>query len=286
MRSLVFGGTGMLGRAVVAEGRRRGWAALGLSRAQGDVTDPEATLYWAETFRPQVIVNCAAFTRVDECESRPEHAFEVNGHAVGHVAAAAATIGARLVQISTDYVFSGQALEPYPEAAKLAPTSVYGASKKLGEDKAGAYGRALILRVSWLFGAGGPNFVATMLRLIAQGQRPLRVVEDQIGGPTYTAYAARAICDLAVHPEGLGIVHYQNREPVSWYDFAREIVRQWDPAVPVEPLSSEAYARPARRPAFSVLDVGHFERMLGRRVEPWSAGLAHYLAEIRRGRES
>jgi dTDP-4-dehydrorhamnose reductase len=161
MRCLVFGGAGMLGQAVVAEARSRGWDALGLSREQADVTDRDRLLQWVDTFRPELVVNCAAFTRVDACEQQMEQAFAVNGEAVGHAAAAAARAKARLVHVSTDYVFDGEAREPYRENALPAPRSVYGRSKLEGERQALAYERSLVVRTSWLFGPGGPSFVAT-----------------------------------------------------------------------------------------------------------------------------
>ncbi len=289
MRVLVFGGTGMLGGAVVRQARSRGWAALGLSRQQADITDAERLRYWAETFRPSLIVNCAAFTKVDACESEQDTAMRINGDAIGNVVEAARAAGARLVQPSTDYVFAGDGvfsgegirdgdeLRPYSEDDPTGPVSVYGASKLRGEELALAYDNALVVRVSWLFGPGGPNFVTTMIRLMDQGHENLRIVDDQVGGPTYTEFLARALLDLGT-TDATGILHYQNRPAVSWCDFARAIVEYWKPDVHVEPVTSDEFPRPARRPAYSVLDVRRCEELLGRRVEPWSAGLAAYLA--------
>lgn len=283
MRCLVFGGAGMLGQAVVAEARSRGWDALGLSRAQADVTDRDRLLYWADGFRPDVIVNCAAFTRVDDCETETERAFAVNGEAVEYVAEAAARAGAALVQVSTDYVFDGEAREPYREDAETAPRSVYGRSKLEGERRALAYGRSLVVRTSWLFGAGGPNFVATMVGLIEAGRLPLRVVRDQEGCPTYTGFLAAALLDLA-RTGAAGIVHYRNREPVSWYAFAAEIARLWGGTAEVVPVTTAEFPRPAPRPAYSVLDVSRFEKIAGRSVEPWEKGLVETLAGLKQGR--
>lgn len=278
----------MLGREVVAENRRRGHAALGLSHVQGDITDPQAVAYWVGSFRPQLVVNCAAFTRVDECEERRDHAFEVNARGAAHVAAAAARAGARLVHLSTDYVFDGRAQEPYPETAPTGPLSVYGESKLAGEKEVLAAGGGggrdpLVVRTSWLFGAGGPNFVRTLLGFIEGGQRRLTIVADQTGCPTYTPFLARALCDLAASDLG-GVVHYRNREPVSWYELAVEVVRLVDRSVEVVPITTAHLPRPAARPAYSVLDVTHCEEALGREVEPWGWGLVEYLALIRRRR--
>src|SRR6185436_14485550 len=176
MRALIFGGRGMLGRAVAEEAGRRGWPALALGHAEADVTDAAAVSACVREHAPQVVFNCAAFTAVDACEERREHAFAVNGDAVGTIAAAAREAGAALVHVSSDYVFDGAASEPYPEDHATAPLSVYGASKLRGEERALEYDGSLVVRASWLFGPGGPNFVLTMLRLIDQGKVPLRVV--------------------------------------------------------------------------------------------------------------
>jgi dTDP-4-dehydrorhamnose reductase len=282
MRSLVFGGRGMLGRAVVAGARRRGWPVLGLAHAQADVTDGEAVSAWVRDFAPQAVFNCAAFTAVDACEEQRDRAFAINGEAVGALAAAARQGGAALVHVSTDYVFDGAASEPYGEDHPAAPLSVYGASKLVGEARALAYDGSLVVRASWLFGPGGANFAATMLRLIDQGKVPLRVVDDQIGCPTYTPFLAGALCDLAA-AGARGIVHYRNREPVSWWQFAREVAASWNGGVEVQPIATADFPRPARRPAYSVLAVDRCEALLGRRVEHWGWGLSEYLTGLRRG---
>jgi len=280
MRCLVLGGTGMLGQRVVREARSRGWAALGLSRSQGDVTDRARLLGWADAFRPEVVVNCAAHTRVDACETEPERAFAINEEGAANAAALAAAAGARLVHVSTDYVFPGDGTAPYGEDAATGPLSVYGRSKLAGEAWALAQERSLVVRTSWLFGPGGPNFVATMVALIEAGKLPLRVVSDQVGCPTYTGFLARALLDLAAI-RATGIVHYRNREAVSWYAFAVAIARLWSPEAAVVPVATAEFTRPAPRPAYSVLDVGRFEQLAGRRVEPWEWGLVETLADLR-----
>lgn len=283
MRGLIFGGTGMLGRSVVREARRRGVAALALSHAQADVTDRERVHYWAETFRPSVIVNCAAYTQVDDCEENRDLAFAVNDEAVGHLADAADAVGARLIHVSTDYVFDGRGEEPYGEDDDTDPLSVYGASKLAGEKRALAAAGGLVVRASWLFGPGGPNFAATMVRLMRDGHTPLRVVDDQTGCPTYTPFLARALWDLAaLGAEGgaEGVVHYRNRAPVTWYGFTREIADVFQRGVEIHPVTTDEFPRPAPRPRYSVLDVQRFEQLTGRRVEPWGLGLAEYIADL------
>ncbi len=287
MRTLVLGGTGMLGRAVVAEARSRSLPVLGLSREQADIRDRERLLYWVDAFRPELIVNCAAYTKVDACEGEGRvDAFEINAEAMDSVVAAAREANAWLAHVSTDYVFDGKGSEPYSEDGPTGPLSVYGQTKLDGERRVLAYDRSTVVRTSWLFGPGGPNFVATIVRLIEEGKH-LRVVRDQEGAPTYTLFLARAILDLALL-KAKGVVHYRNREPVSWYAFASEIAGLWSGThrVPeVVPVMTTEFPRPAPRPAYSVLDVSHFQEITGRRVEPWGWGLAEYLTALRKDRK-
>jgi dTDP-4-dehydrorhamnose reductase len=266
----------MLGRAVARHWRLRDAAVLALPRALADITRPETLTAAVDRFRPELILNCAAFTRVDDCESQREHALEVNGHALAHVVAAAERAEADLVHISSDYVFDGRSEVPYREDDPTGPPSVYGESKLLGEREALRYERTLVVRASWLFGPGGPNFVATMARLMASAEGPLRVVDDQVGGPTYTPFLARALWDLT-RARARGVVHYQNRDAVSWHGFACEIAQILNIAVEIQPVTSEEFPRPAPRPAFSVLDLERFRGMTERGVEPWLAGLTAYL---------
>jgi dTDP-4-dehydrorhamnose reductase len=278
MRTLILGGTGMLGQAMAREGRRRGHAVLALGRRQADVRDRAALAGAVSGFRPELVVNCAAFTQVDACEEDPETAAAVNAEGAAHAAAAAAAGGARFVQVSTDYVFDGESERPYREEDAPAPLSVYGRTKLAGERAALAHEGALAMRTSWLFGPGGGNFVATIVRLIEEGE-PLRVVADQVGCPTFTPYLSRALWDLAALRVS-GLLHYRNRDPVSWHGFATAIAGLAAPGVEVEAVPSAAMPRPARRPAYSVLDVGRVEALLGRAVEPWARGLGAYLSGI------
>ena len=280
-RTLVLGGTGMLGREVVALGRRQGRPVLGLSHTQADITDPEHIAYWMETFRPEVLINCAAFTKVDECEHNPATAFAVNEYGAQVLAEAAERAGARLVHVSTDYVFDGEASAPYREEAATGPRSVYGESKLAGEKRVLRGEKNLVVRTSWLFGPGGPNFVATMCRLFASGQA-VRVVADQVGCPTYAPFLARALWEL-VDCGARGLVHYRNSDAVSWHHFAVAIADLVRPGIAVEPITTAEFPRPAKRPAYSVLAVARFEELTGRRVEPWHLGLAQYFDPARRG---
>ncbi len=279
MRTLVFGGAGMLGRAVTRYWRLQGATVLALSRVQADISQAQQIREWVERFRPEVIVNCAAFTRVDDCETQEELATRINGHAVADLAEAAAAINARLVHISSDYVFDGQADSPILETAPTGPKSAYGRGKLVGESHALRYDRALVVRASWLFGPGGPNFAATIRRLLLEGKAPLKVVDDQIGRPTYTPFVARALWDL-LSAGTTGMVHYGNRDAVSWHGFATEIARAVAPGAEVLPVPTSEFPRPAPRPAYSVLDVETFQTATGRVVEPWICGLTAYLETL------
>jgi dTDP-4-dehydrorhamnose reductase len=278
VRGLIFGAGGLLGQALTRELERRGDPFLALDRAAADVTDPVRVKDVVASFAPEVIYNCAAFTRVDDCEDRVELAHQVNGRAVAHLAAAARAAGAALVQVSTDYVFDGGGRAPYREESPVAPLQVYGRSKLEGERAALAWERALVVRTSWIFGAGAPSFVATMVGLLTR-PAPLRVVDDQVGSPTYAPFLARALRDLAEHG-ARGVVHYRNADAVSWHGFAVEIARRLAPGREVVPISTAEFPRPARRPAYSVLDVERFEAIAGRRVEPWRQGLDECLPRL------
>ncbi len=274
MRLLVTGAGGMLGQDLVHAARAAGHDPVALSRAQLDVTDPAAVAAAVAHASPDAIVNCAAWTDVDGAESERAAASAVNGAGAGHVAVAAADAGAPLVHVSTDYVFDGRAREPYRESAPTAPRSAYGATKLEGEqavERAG--GEHTIARSSWLFGAGGPNFVETMLRLGAE-REAVSVVTDQVGCPTFTGHLAEALVALAeAGPRGL--VHVAGGGSCSWHDFAVEIFAQAGVVCRVEPATTAEMARPAPRPAFSVLAS---ERDEAPRLPDWREGLAAYLA--------
>jgi dTDP-4-dehydrorhamnose reductase len=277
----------MLGRAVAAEWRGRSAAVLALSRAQADVRRADDLAGWARNFRPEVVINCAAFTRVDDCEREHEIAFAVNGEGAGHAAAAATESGARFLHVSTDYVFDGTAREPYGEDAATAPLSAYGKSKLDGERRVLALPGTCVVRSSWLFGHGGANFARTICDQIARRRdgaegsagAPLRVVADQVGCPTYTRFLARALWDLAqLRVEG--VVHYRNREAVSWHGFAMAIAESKGAVVEILPVTSAEFLRPAPRPCYSVLNVARFESLVQRPVESWSCGLREYLDSL------
>lgn len=279
MRSLVLGGSGMLGQALRRELERRGWPLSSPTRDDADITRLESLRTAVRSFDAEIIFNCAAYTDVDGCESQLDRAFAVNGDGVENVATVAAERNLPLLHVSTDYVFAGDADRPYREDHPTAPASVYGKSKRRGESIAIDCPRSLVVRTSWLFGPGGKNFAATMRDRMKGSDQPLRVVDDQIGCPTYTPYLARALGDLA-EVGASGMVHYCNHGPLSWYGFALEISSLLGAGVEITPVSSSEFPRPAPRPAYSVLDVERFEEWTSRPVEDWAAGLREFL-EIR-----
>lgn len=256
MRVLVTGAAGQLGIDVVRSWATAGDDVVGLDRVALDITDRHAVLRAVGELRPDVVVNCAAWTAVDACESDPGRAMSANATAVGHLAEACGETGSRLVQVSTDYVFDGTLGRPYREDDATDPRSAYGRSKLAGEQAALALSdRAVVVRTSWVCGVHGNNMVKTVLRLAAE--RPeLAFVDDQVGHPTFTQDLApllRTIVDEGLH----GVVHATNQGACSWFEFAREVVEASgrDPSM-VRPIATADLQppRPAPRPANSVLE--------------------------------
>jgi dTDP-4-dehydrorhamnose reductase len=270
VKLLVTGAGGMLGS------RFAGRDVIPMARAELDVTDAGAVRQAFEKLRPAAVINCAAWTDVDGAEADEAGATLLNGEAAGIVAAAAATVGAAVVQPSTDYVFDGTKRTPYVESDPVAPQSAYGRSKLAGERAvAEANERHFIVRTSWLFGSGGGNFVETMLRL-GRELGEVVVVRDQVGCPTYTAHLAEALVELA-GGEAYGIHHVAGGgEPCSWFDFARAIFEEAGVDVRVSPCTTEEFPRPAQRPAYSVLES---ERPDAPRLPGWRSGLSAHLSE-------
>lgn len=269
---LVVGANGMLGRDLMPLLGERG---RGVDIDGIDITSLESVERVLTAVRPSVVVNCAAYTDVDGCESNQDTAMQVNGEGVAHLAMATRTIGARLVQISTDYVFDGGKGTPYLEDDAPNPLSVYGESKLAGEMNAAVNPDHLIVRTQWLYGLHGKNFVETMLRLGAERDE-LSVVDDQIGSPTWTVDLAHAI--LALLEKGCrGVYHAANEGYCSWNDFARAIFQEAGMAVTVTAMTTEQLNRPARRPLHSTLDCGKLARDGGYRPQPWRDALRSYL---------
>jgi dTDP-4-dehydrorhamnose reductase len=275
MKVLVTGAAGMLGRDVMLAAGNAGHDVVGFGRAELDITAPAALAKKFELERPDVVINCAAWTDVDGAEAEEQAAFAVNGTGAGNVAAAAAKVGASVVYVSSDYVFDGAKAAPYVESDQVAPLSAYGRTKLAGEEATiAANKRHFVVRSAWLFGIGGPNFVETMLRLAASGNEVL-VVRDQVGSPTYTWHLAYGIVRLI---EGIefGIHHMAAAGQCSWYEFAREIFEQAKVECKVLSITTEEFGRPAPRPPFSALTS---QREHAIRLPSWQDGLAGYLAQ-------
>jgi dTDP-4-dehydrorhamnose reductase len=289
----------MLGLDVLRAGERAGHELIGLSRPELDITDAAAVHATVERIGPDAVLNCAAWTDVDGAETHTEQAHAVNADGAGNLARAAAQAGVPLVHVSTDYVFSGEAFvvssgapRAYVESDPTGPQSVYGQSKLAGEQQVlAASPRHAVVRSAWLFGIGGRNFAETMLRLAGEREAtgpggatgpsptnpvapPVQVVTDQVGCPTWTGHLAPAL--LGVIERGVaGLVHLAGAGQVSWNGFAAEIFRQAEVDCRVEDATTAQMARPAPRPAWSVLES---EREDVLPLPPWQDGLAGYLA--------
>jgi dTDP-4-dehydrorhamnose reductase len=287
VKLLVLGSEGQLGHDLVRAARRAGIDVAGLPRGDLDLErdDPVRPL---SAHRFDVLVNCAAFTRVDDAESDRDRVFAVNGRAVAGLARGCRERGARLVQISTDYVFDGSLRRAYREDDPTGPLNVYGASKLMGEDlaRAGHPDGALIVRTASLFGIAGArraeaglpgNFVETMIRRGTAGAN-LRVVRDIVMSPTGTRDVADAILHLLESDAPAGIYHVANAGHASWYEFARSILSATGIDAAIEPVPASAYPMPASRPAWSVLDTCRIQAA-GLVLRPWQEALETYLKE-------
>jgi dTDP-4-dehydrorhamnose reductase len=276
-RVLVTGGSGMLASDLAPTLAAAGYEMYPRPRADLDVTDAADVARAFRDVRPQVVVNCAAFTRVDACESDPR-ARAVNAEAVDILAAECALRGARLVQISTDFVFDGKKAEPYVETDETAPLSAYGRDKRAGEEAALRLPGSLVVRASWLFGRGGWNFIEAILKQAEQGKREITVVDDQQGRPTSTTDLSEAIRALLLSG-ATGLFHFANRGAVTWFEYAVEILNVAGRSdVLVAPTTSAALARPAVRPAYSVLDTSKYESRVGQPIRHFREPLVEYLA--------
>ncbi len=271
----------MLAHDVLRVAAQAGHELLAIDLPELDITDPAAVGEYFERHRPHAVVNCAAWTDVDGAESHPVQAHAVNATGAGNLARAAASSDAALLHLSTDYVFDGHApldaegrARPYLESDPTGPASVYGQSKLAGEQEVlAASPRHTVVRSAWLFGVNGHNFVETMLRLAAE-REAVQVVEDQVGCPTWTGHLAPALLGL-LEREVRGLVHLAGSGAISWNGFAREIFRQAEVSCRVEPATTAQMARPAPRPAYSVLAS---ERPEALPMPDWREGLAGYLA--------
>lgn len=285
MKALIVGAGGQAGREL----RRAAPAAVELhclDRQALDITDAAAVARTVAAVRPDLLINGAAYTAVDRAESEREAAFAVNAHGAGNLAKAASQAGARLLHLSTDFVFDGARSSPYHPDDPPNPLGVYGASKLAGELAVREHQpAALIVRTGWLYAAHGHNFVRTILRLLGEREE-LRVVADQVGTPTWAASLAAALWAAAARPELRGLYHFSDAGVASWYDFAVAIQEEGlalgllTRAIPITPIATTDYPTPARRPPYSVLDKGDAWRDFGLAGQHWRVGLRRMLKEL------
>jgi dTDP-4-dehydrorhamnose reductase len=276
MRVLIPGAGGMLGQDVASCAAAAGQDVVALPHAELDIRDAGAVQAAVREHRPDAIINCAAWTDVDGAESNAAAALAVNGGGAGNVARAACEAGAWIVHVSSDYVFDGTKREPYVESDATGPISSYGASKLAGEVEVAreAPARHTIVRSSWLFGARGTCFPATILRLAAE-RDSLDVVDDQVGRPTFTAHLAPALLRLC-DSLPVGIVHVAGGGSCSWFEFATEIVREGGLSCEVKPGRTADLGRPAPRPAYSILGTERGEE--APELPDWRRGLQEFLS--------
>lgn len=280
MRILVTGGDGQLGRELSDLASAAHHEVSATTRADCDISDPAAVARTLDEIRPEVLVNCAAWASVDDAESHRDDAYRANALGPRVLAGACAARDVLLVHLSTDYVFDGSAKTPIDEWQEARPHSVYGASKLAGENEVRAIARRYqVVRTSWLYGRQGPNFVLTILTAADQG-KPLRVVSDQVGTPTWTGHLAPALLRLIAR-DIPGTFHLTNSGQVSWHGFAQAIVDAAGTATTVTPIATADWPTAAPRPAYSVL-ANQVWRMLGESPLPdWHEGLVAYLASLR-----
>ena len=275
---VVVGAKGMLGTDLVRLMLESGIATIPLDVPELDIRNMNSTMEVLAAFKPGLIINVAAVTDVDGCESNVEEAFSVNGYGAANVAEAARACGAFLIHMSTDYVFDGNKGSPYQESDSVNPLGVYGKSKAQGEAAISALlpESHCIVRTQWLFGPHGKNFVEAILGA-AQQREILKVVNDQQGSPTYSVDLAEALIKLG-NIGATGVVHVTNSGQTTWYHFARRIVEQAAVKnVRVVPIKTEELGRPAPRPAYSVLDNARFVQITGAPLRNWEEALVEYL---------
>jgi len=280
MKIMLIGADGQLGSDLLRVLPREN--TVPLTHAEIEITDPGSVRAAFEQHRPQLVINTAAFHRVDDCESQMERAFQVNAFAVRGLAQACKQFGAVLVHFSTDFVFAGDKREPYVETDRPGPLSVYGASKLAGEHLvAPTLERHFLIRTCGLYGLGGSrskggNFAETMLRLAAQG-KSIRVVADQTVAPTATADLARKVAEL-VGTEAFGLYHITNKGSCTWFEFAEAVFELSGVQAELTPTTSQAFGAPARRPAYSVLRHQRLESLGLDDMPMWKESLRRYLA--------
>ncbi|MFM9276984.1 dTDP-4-dehydrorhamnose reductase [Paenibacillus jiagnxiensis] len=273
---IVTGANGQLGVDMVEHLKSRGHLVYGYGRQELDITNHKQVNNIIHDIRPEVIVHCGAYTKVDLAEAEPEQAYLVNGYGTRNVAVAAEVINAKLVYLSTDYVFNGEAEAPYDEFEKIEPINVYGRSKRMGESFVERlHSKHFIVRTSWVYGEHGSNFVKTMIKL-GLVKKSVSVVNDQIGCPTYTKDLAESIGRLFITNK-YGTYHISNSGHCSWYEFAKAVFRLTGIEADVIPVTSEQFVRPAKRPKYSVFNHMALKLNGFPMLRHWEDGLNDFL---------
>lgn len=278
MKVLVTGANGQLGYDVIKRLNALGDEPVGADREEFDITDGKATEDYITALRPDAIVHCAAYTAVDKAEDDRDTCRNVNVDGTRNIALACEKIGAKLVYISSDYVFGGSGTQPLEIDAPKNPQNIYGITKLGGEEEAKKCQKHFIVRTSWVFGINGGNFVKTMLRL-ADSHEKLTVVDDQTGSPTYTPDLARLICDM-IKTEKYGTYHASNEGYCTWAEFAKEIMRQAEKTTKIIPCTTAEYPAKAKRPENSRLSKKCLDDAGFDRLPPWQDALARFLKEL------
>lgn len=279
---LVTGANGQLGKELqqIAPSFSR-FEFIFLSRADLPIHHFGLVRNFFKGYHPQYLINCAAYTAVDRAEQERDKAFQVNGEAVGVLAAICKEQDCRFIHISTDYVFDGTATVPYKEDSPTNPQNVYGASKLEGEKQALQFNSdAIIIRTSWVYSEFGKNFVKTMLRLLNEKEE-INVVNDQVGSPTYAKDLAEIILQIIASQNWQpGVYHFCNEGVISWYDFALAINELIGSKCKINPIPSSEYATAAKRPAYSVLDTSKIHKTLNVRKKDWIQSLSSCISNL------
>ena len=279
MKILVTGANGQLGYDVVKELKKRNIECLGVDRDSFDITNETQTADFIERYNPDAVIHCAAYTAVDKAEDENETCYEINVTGTENIAEACFNIGAKLVYISTDYIFDGEGTEPFETDSPVAPINYYGETKLKGEEAVKVYSeKFFIVRISWVFGINGNNFVKTMLRL-GETMSEINVVSDQIGSPTYTADLAVFLCDL-VMTDKYGVYHATNEGICSWAEFAEKIFEYAELPVKVNHITSLEYPSKAKRPHNSRLSKTSIDEGGFKRLPHWEDALKRYIKSL------
>lgn len=275
---LVTGATGQLGSDIVKELNRRGIHNIGIGSADLDITDDEAVFNFFNSYKFSYVIHCAAYTKVDLAEDEKDTNYAINVHGTSNIVSQCYKYNIPMVYFSTDYIFGGDGDKPYKEDDDANPLGEYANAKYQGEQEVKKLDKYYIVRISWVFGKNGNNFIKTMIRL-SETKKELNIVSDQIGSPTYTVDLASAVVDM-INTDKYGVYHLTNEGYVSWADFAREIFKKAHRDVVVHDVTTEEYNAKAKRPKNSRLDKSKYINAGFKKMPTWQDALDRYLKEI------